>query len=217
VNESTAKEKLEEPNYSDKIGHGFEKRRNAARSSIHHPRRRLFMTRIAKHLSCFLALGFLLAAPLLAQAQDRRQPDNDQRRRRNTDLIDTIFRQILRQQMEGRLRGGFPGRGLPRDMEQANRLGAIIQAPGTVLVDQLDLPKQQGIVVVEVMSDSAAAKAGLKNSDILLELAGKPVPSDVDSFLKQLNEINKDTPIEVILLRKGKRETINGLKLIVGR
>src|SRR2546427_795221 len=56
------------------------------------------------------------------------------------------------------------------------RLGAMMELPNPTLIEQLDLPKEQGMVLCDVLADSAAAKAGLKPHDILLELNGQPVP-----------------------------------------
>jgi membrane-associated protease RseP (regulator of RpoE activity) len=96
-----------------------------------------------------------------------------------------------------------------------NRLGAVLQQPIPALVDQLDLPKDQGVVIEKLKEDSAAGKAGLKANDILLELDGKTVPSKVDEFVKMLNDIKPDTPVDATVLRKGKRETVKGIKLPV--
>jgi hypothetical protein len=96
---------------------------------------------------------------------------------------------------------------------KANRLGAVVDSPSPALVDQLDLPKNQGIVIGKLKEDSAAANAGLKEHDILLELDGKAVPSKVEEFVKVLNEIKSDAPVDATVLRKGKRETIKGIKL----
>jgi membrane-associated protease RseP (regulator of RpoE activity) len=113
---------------------------------------------------------------------------------------------------------GFPNMGMPGfvpfgSVGRENRLGAVLQAPSQTLVDQLDLPDKQGLVLKTVKPGSAAAKNGLKANDILLELAGKPVPSSVDGFVKQLNGIKKDTPVDAVVLRKGKKETVKGIKL----
>jgi membrane-associated protease RseP (regulator of RpoE activity) len=112
--------------------------------------------------------------------------------------------------------GGLPNLGMPNvfgKVEQTNRLGAELQKPSRTLVDQLDLPEKQGIVLKTVKSESAAAKAGMKANDILLELNGKAVSSEVDDFIKQLNDIKKNTAVDGVVLRKGKREAIKGLKL----
>jgi membrane-associated protease RseP (regulator of RpoE activity) len=139
-------------------------------------------------------------------------------------MMDDIRKQI--QQMRGIQRGAVPGGIFPGgrgarnflfgrmdDMEDDARFGARIQKPSDTLVDQLNLPQKQGIVLQEIRPDSAAAKAGLKDHDILLELNGKPVPSDMDEFGKLVQDIKPDTAVDAVVLRKGKKETIKGLKL----
>lgn len=93
------------------------------------------------------------------------------------------------------------------------RLGVGVSKPSPTLVEQLDLPKGQGLILDEVAPDSAAAKAGLKPHDILLELDGKPVSTDPAAFVRQLQTIEADKAIEAVVLRRGKRETIKGVKL----
>jgi hypothetical protein len=117
--------------------------------------------------------------------------------------------------------GQFPG--LPGGMvaprfgglapRNEGRLGALVQKPGETLVEQLDLPQGQGLVVEEVRPNSAAGKAGLKSHDILLEVNGKTVPNDPTAFVKQVGEIKANTPVDVVVLRKGKKETLKGLSL----
>ncbi|MFO0840849.1 MAG: M56 family metallopeptidase [Gemmataceae bacterium] len=127
-------------------------------------------------------------------------------------------------QFQGNFPGGaiaFPGGNVLVPGTQFNfggaprqpRLGAQISVPTRTLRDQLDLPKEQGIVLEEVGPNSAAAKAGLKAHDILLELAGKPVPSKADEFYKLLDDVKANTPVDAVVLRKGKRETVKGLTL----
>jgi hypothetical protein len=106
----------------------------------------------------------------------------------------------------------LPGRQNPFAGRQP-RLGAQVRRPSQTLVDQLELPKDQGVVLEEVGPNSAAAKAGLKSHDVLLELAGKPVPSKVEEFVKALDEIKPNTPVDAVVMRRGKKETIKGLTL----
>ena len=113
-------------------------------------------------------------------------------------------------------RPGVPGRA-GRTTHESPRLGAQLEQPGATLADQLDLPKGQGVVLEAVGADSAAAKAGLKAHDILLELNGKPVPSSLEEFARLLAGIKPDTPIEAVVLRKGRKETIKGLSLPAGK
>jgi type II secretory pathway component GspD/PulD (secretin) len=92
-------------------------------------------------------------------------------------------------------------------------LGVQVQKPGTVLADQLDLPKDQGLVIERVVPNSAAAKAGLKAHDVLLEFNGKPVPNEAAKFIKMVEEAKGNTPVDAVVLRKGKKETIKGIAL----
>jgi hypothetical protein len=93
------------------------------------------------------------------------------------------------------------------------RLGARVEPPSATLVEQLDLPNGQGLVVREVLPNSAAAKAGLKPHDVLVEFHGKPVPNRVEEFARLLADIKPDTVVELVVLRKGKKETIKDVKL----
>jgi len=88
-----------------------------------------------------------------------------------------------------------------------------LEEPDATLVDQLDLPRGQGLAVEEVLAGSAAARAGLKAHDILLEINGKPVPDDVPTFAFQLDDLKATKSIEALVLRKGKRETLKSLAL----
>jgi beta-lactamase regulating signal transducer with metallopeptidase domain len=108
--------------------------------------------------------------------------------------------------------GGFSGFGFRVSSE--GRLGITAERPSPALVDQLDLPKNQGLVISQVSPNSAAAKAGLKPNDILLELDGKKINSNDTSALRKIvREIKADAPVEAVVLRKGKKETITGLSL----
>ena len=89
----------------------------------------------------------------------------------------------------------------------------LLKEPSATLVDQLDLPKGQGMVIDEVSFDSAAAKAGLKNNDILLQLNGKSVSSNVTEVVKMIRDLKASTPLDAVVLRKGTRATIKGISL----
>jgi len=119
-------------------------------------------------------------------------------------------REQLRKAMD---RGGRPGHfGFARPMTPP-RLGVHVEKPSVTLADQLDLPADQGLIIVDVMPDSAAAKAGLKPHDVLLELEGKPVSTDVAQFHKHVAAIKADTKVDAVVLRKGRKETVKGLSL----
>jgi beta-lactamase regulating signal transducer with metallopeptidase domain len=97
-----------------------------------------------------------------------------------------------------------------------SRLGVRIETPSAALADQLDLPKGRGMVIVRVEPKSAADKAGLKPNDILLEVDGKPVPQDGRALVNVIREVKADSPVAVIILRKGKKETVRELRLPEG-
>ena len=107
--------------------------------------------------------------------------------------------------------GGLPG--LPGSSPQDVRLGVVVEKPSETLTEQLELPKDQGLVIRDVMADSAASKAGLKAHDILLELDGKAVSSNPEEFRKQVEGVKADAPVDAVVLRKGKKETVKGLSL----
>jgi hypothetical protein len=92
------------------------------------------------------------------------------------------------------------------------RLGAFLEVPEETLASQLDLPKGRGLVVRQVIADSAAAKAGLQPFDILLELNGQAVPGDVRQFCFAIEQA-PDTPITAVVLRKGLKITISDISL----
>jgi beta-lactamase regulating signal transducer with metallopeptidase domain len=94
-----------------------------------------------------------------------------------------------------------------------SRLGVRVEKPSVALADQLDLPQGRGIVIVRVEPKSAADKAGVKANDILLELDGKPVTHDASELMKVIREVKADSPVVVVVLRKGKKETLKELRL----
>jgi beta-lactamase regulating signal transducer with metallopeptidase domain len=93
------------------------------------------------------------------------------------------------------------------------RLGIVTDKPSAVLIEQLDLPKDHGLVITQVRKNSAAEKAGLNANDILLVFAGKKVPNDTMKFIELLDGISSDKEVDAIVLRKGKKETVSGIKL----
>jgi beta-lactamase regulating signal transducer with metallopeptidase domain len=127
--------------------------------------------------------------------------------------VGEMRKQMLREFGGLNLNGIDPFAGHLPMMNHHARLGAVVQKPGATLVDQLDLPKDQGLILEQVTPGSAAAKAGLQAHDILLELNGKTVPSEPAAFVKDLNELKANTPMDAVVLRKGKKETIKGLTL----
>jgi beta-lactamase regulating signal transducer with metallopeptidase domain len=104
---------------------------------------------------------------------------------------------------------GMPG----MTMAGGGRLGIMIERPSATLIEQLDLDKDQGVVVQQVVKGSAAEKAGLKANDILLRFADKPVGGDLQAFVKFIDGLDADREFDAVVLRKGRKETVTGIKL----
>lgn len=95
----------------------------------------------------------------------------------------------------------------------ANRLGVLAERPSETLVEQLGLPKNEGLVILSVPPGSAAAKAGLKSHDILLQLHGKAVPNNPYELDRAVRDVKPDQKVDAVVLRKGKKETIKDVTL----
>ncbi len=140
--------------------------------------------------------------------------------RRHLQSMPVEQRKNMLNMMRNRGGIGLPGQGIQAPgmpgfggSYSDSRLGARLDAPSATLVEQLDLPKDQGLVVREVRPESAAEKAGIKPNDILLEVNGKSVPNRPAAFRRVLSDIKPDASVDVVVLRKGKKETIKDVKL----
>src|SRR5262249_6535253 len=91
------------------------------------------------------------------------------------------------------------------------RLGVRLSRPTADLADQWSLRRGGGLCVDQVIPASPAARAGLSPHDILLTLDDRPVPSDPRSFAWMVDEFKPDVPLSLVVLRRGKKETITGL------
>ena len=64
-----------------------------------------------------------------------------------------------------------------------------------------------GVMIEEVRENSPAAKSGLKAGDIVTEINGKAVKSDID-LIRSVNE-KKEGDVTMTIVRDGKRQTIS--------
>jgi len=85
------------------------------------------------------------------------------------------------------------GPALARDAEAGSKgwLGVLVSGAG----DQ--------VKIVQVMPDSAAAKAGLARGDVVLKVDGKPV-TDTEAFVGAIHELQAGDPVRLTLKREGK-------------
>jgi len=109
--------------------------------------------------------------------------------------------QYIRGGKRERVRVAFPARaaGPPAARSDADResaegpefwIGGAIRPGSAALRSHLDIPEGQGLVVEEVVPDSPAARAGLKENDILLSLDDQPLDS-IESLMKRVSEAGK--------------------------
>lgn len=114
---------------------------------------------------------------------------------------------------------GFGGFGQQRGQFGFNqfmahpRLGVEIIEPNETLIEQLNLPQGHALVVGNVVPDSPAAKAGIKSHDIILKIEDKPIPGNRAEFMQLIADLKGDHSISIVLMRKGKEETIKDIKL----
>jgi beta-lactamase regulating signal transducer with metallopeptidase domain len=94
------------------------------------------------------------------------------------------------------------------------RFGVVVGDIDNNLRGHLDLAEGQGLMVNEVIDPSPAWNKGngLRSSDILIELGGKSIPSNQDKFRELVSKL-PEGDVRAVVIRKGKKITINGIKL----
>jgi serine protease Do len=89
-------------------------------------------------------------------------------------------------------------------------LGVAIQRLTADIADGLGLPKDKGEIVANVEANGPAARAGIRQGDVILKVGGREVDYDNSlSYLIATTPIGTTVPVE--LLREGKRMTVNAL------
>lgn len=89
-----------------------------------------------------------------------------------------------------------PGRG---------RLGVRIESLNDDLGAALGVPGGRGVLVVQVMDDTPAQKAGLKSGDVITAVEGRPV-GDADDLVKALADESGRVTLSVV--RRGEKRSI---------
>jgi len=87
------------------------------------------------------------------------------------------------------------------------RLGVLIQDLTKDLAESFDIDQRNGILVAQVVEDSPAEKAGLKQGDVILQLNGNKVDK-VAKFRNQIAMTRPGTEVDFLVLRDGKKKNI---------
>jgi S1-C subfamily serine protease len=69
---------------------------------------------------------------------------------------------------------------------------------------------EEGVLIGGVIDKGPADKAGLKEGDRIVELAGKPV-KNIQTFMVLMRSQKVGQPLEVVILRKGKKMTVTAI------
>ncbi len=107
-----------------------------------------------------------------------------------TDMVATVMEHLKR---DGEVRRGL--------------LGVSIADATPDIVAALNVDAQYGAVVTSVMPDSAAEQAGVQLSDVIVEIDGKVVRGSRE-LRNRVGLMLQDQPVELVLYRDGKRESL---------
>jgi len=102
----------------------------------------------------------------------------------------------------------FEGLGNTMNMIQMGRgrLGVQVQDLNPGLGDALGVPDGEGVLIVEVLGDTPAEKAGLKAGDVITRVGDTSV-GDAESLRRALRD--RDGRVSISVVRKGARRTVD--------
>lgn len=87
-------------------------------------------------------------------------------------------------------------------------IGINFQAVDENLARALDLPETSGVVVIDVVDDSPASKAGLQSEDVILAFDGRPIKNTRD-FRRYVAERLPGTDVVLTIFRDGRRKEVS--------
>ena len=91
--------------------------------------------------------------------------------------------------------------------------GVRLEKPSVEMHTDLGLGENEGLVVTAVGPNSSGEKAGLKAKDVLVKIGDKSVPSDAAGFTKLVKDQKPTEPVDLVVVRNGKEETLKGAKM----
>jgi len=94
------------------------------------------------------------------------------------------------------------------DGEGASWLGVQLREVTGETAKDLKLPAERGVVISSIVPESPAAKAGLKENDVVTEINGQHVEGAVQ-FRRMIREIPAGRTVELTLWRDGHAQTVS--------
>jgi membrane-associated protease RseP (regulator of RpoE activity) len=101
--------------------------------------------------------------------------------------------------------GDGNGPGMFNMTPSRGRLGVRVERLSDDLAQALGVQGDEGVLVVQVMEDTPAQKAGLRAGDVIVRVGDQSV-SDPDGLVSALRD--QDGSVDIVLLRKGARRTV---------
>ncbi len=88
------------------------------------------------------------------------------------------------------------------------RIGVWLDTPGPALSAQLGIEPEDGILVSQIVDGGPAESGGMRQYDIIVEVAGKPVHA-VDDVQDALADLEDGDSLALTILRAGKRHKLD--------
>ena len=112
------------------------------------------------------------------------------------------------QKLESMLGQEVVGDTLVIDDEGPSWLGVETREVTSDTAKELKLPAERGVVVGRITSDSPAAKAGLKEKDVITEVNGQRVEGSAQ-FRRIIREIPAGRTVQLTVWREGRAQTLS--------
>jgi len=87
------------------------------------------------------------------------------------------------------------------------RLGVYVDDLGEGLAEYFEVPGGKGVLVEEIVKDSAAEEAGIRAGDVIIEIDGTRV-GDTDELTKAISKMQGDVPTPIVIVRSGEEITV---------
>jgi len=98
--------------------------------------------------------------------------------------------------------------GVAQAGEKGGYLGVMLQDINTSMAKAMDLDDENGVLINEVVSGSPADEAGLQDGDVIIKFNGKELANH-KALTKAVSSSAPGEKVEVVVLRDGKKKTLN--------